>query len=115
VSYFALFHDARRLDDGTDPRHGPRGAAFARELHAAGLVALDEGQLETLCLACHGHTHVTHSDDPTVGTCWDADRLDLTRLGIAPDPRLLNTDKARQLARIGDFGEWVGCDFPTGS
>ena len=29
--------------------------------------------------------------DPTIGTCWDADRLDLWRVGITPHARFLRT------------------------
>ncbi|MFM7531655.1 MAG: hypothetical protein ACKO5J_04035, partial [Rubrivivax sp.] len=34
--------------------------------------------------------------DVTVQTCWDADRLDLGRVGIRPSPRYLCTPAARQ-------------------
>jgi uncharacterized protein len=34
--------------------------------------------------------------DVTVRTCWDADRLDLGRVGVTPDPILLCTDVARR-------------------
>jgi hypothetical protein len=40
------------------------------------------------------------SDDPTIGACWDADRLNLWRLGRRPDDRLLSTDTARDPATI---------------
>jgi uncharacterized protein len=33
--------------------------------------------------------------DVTVLTCWDADRLDLGRVGIRPDPTYLCTAAAR--------------------
>jgi uncharacterized protein len=33
--------------------------------------------------------------DITVQTCFDADRLDLGRVGKIPDPRLLCTDAAK--------------------
>ena len=32
--------------------------------------------------------------DPTIGTCWDADRLDLWRVGITPHVRFLCTAAA---------------------
>lgn len=94
VELFALFHDARRLNEGTDPEHGPRGAALARTL-APLLPALTAEQLERLCTACERHTHSRTHPDPTVRACFDADRLDLARVGITPDPRLLCTDAAR--------------------
>jgi len=97
VRLFALFHDSKRIDDGTDPGHGKRGAAYARELHGK-LFRLKPKQLDTLLYACTWHTDVHHDPDPTIGTCWDADRLDLTRLGIRPDPDYLNTKFARDVA-----------------
>jgi len=38
------------------------------------------------------------SDDPTIGACWDADRLTLARLGILPSVGLLSTEAGRKLA-----------------
>lgn len=52
--------------------------------------------LEWLTLACCGHSEgLTAGADVTVLTCWDADRLDLGRVGKRPDPRRLCTDAAR--------------------
>jgi uncharacterized protein len=39
----------------------------------------------------------------TVQTCWDADRLDLGRVGTTPDPRYLCTAAAKQ----SDIIEWA--------
>jgi uncharacterized protein len=97
VRLFALFHDSKRIHDGDDPGHGKRGAAYARELHGT-LFRLKAKQLDTLLYACTWHTNVRHDPDPTIGTCWDADRLDLTRIGIRPDPDYLNTKFARDVA-----------------
>ena len=96
VLLFALLHDTQRLNDG----HDPRAASFARDLHARGLIAPPAETLELLCDACHDHTAGTTSDDPTVGTCWDADRLNLWRVGMRPDPRWLSTTPAKDPARI---------------
>ena len=41
------------------------------------------------------HTQVRYSDDVTIGTCWDADRLDLLRCQIEPDPARFATEAAR--------------------
>jgi len=93
VGLFALFHDSMRVNDGHDPDHGRRGSALAREL--ARLLPLEQWQLEQLTTACDGHTDGFVSDDPTVGACWDADRLDLPRVRIQPEARLLSTAAAR--------------------
>jgi len=95
VSLFALFHDSRRINDDVDSEHGNRGARLAEQLRAEGLFDITDEQLQVLVYACENHTDVTYSDHPTVGCCWDADRLDLTRIGVAPDPSMLNTEVAK--------------------
>lgn len=95
VFFFGLLHDTRRENDAVDPDHGPRAAAFARELHAEGALPLNDAQLDLLCAAIERHTRGETSDEPTVGTCWDADRLHLPRCGIAVDVSLLSTASAR--------------------
>jgi uncharacterized protein len=95
VFLFALLHDAMRESDGYDPEHGGRAAALAADLHAVGLIRIGATQLELLQHACAEHADGFVSPDPTVGACWDADRLDLPRVGITPDPSLLSTARAR--------------------
>lgn len=97
VRLFALFHDSRRQNEFTDPDHGKRGAAYARELRGSHF-QISEAQLGLLEFACTWHTETSHYPDLTIGTCWDADRLDLGRVGIVPDPNYMNTDSGRQLA-----------------
>lgn len=94
VEFFAALHDACRRNDQRDPGHGARAAALVETLDPV-LVPLSPGQRELLLEACRTHTSGIATDDPTIGTCWDADRLDLLRVGIRPDPRYLVTDAAR--------------------
>jgi uncharacterized protein len=94
VTLFALFHDACRRNDSHDPRHGARDAELAASLvgsHFDGRPC----QLELLLEACAHHTEGNTDAEVTVATCWDADRLDLLRVGIRPLPRKLCTDAAR--------------------
>jgi hypothetical protein len=50
--------------------------------------------------APHGGSHIHGQQHwQTVGACWDADRLHLWRIGVAPDPARLSTAAGR--ARIG--------------
>jgi uncharacterized protein len=94
VELFALLHDSRRLNDDHDPEHGPRAAALARELAAAALLALDAARLDLLAEACARHTDGDTTAEPTIGCCWDADRLELARLHIRPNARFLSTEAA---------------------
>ena len=52
-------------------------------------------QLTLLKFACEHHEKGRVSDNPTVGCCWDADRLDLGRVGITPHPSRLCTNIAK--------------------
>ena len=96
VQLFALLHDCCRQDDGSDIEHGPRAAEFTRTLRNRLIFAEDE-QFEKLTRAIHGHTNELHTDDLDIGTCWDADRLDIGRVfGVKPSRRYLNTDIAKK-------------------
>ncbi|WP_435019128.1 hypothetical protein TA3x_001124 [Tundrisphaera sp. TA3] len=64
------------------------------------LIRLPDRRFQLLHRACSGHTHERTHPDPTIRTCWDADRLDLGRVGLTPDPRLLCTDAARDRATL---------------
>jgi uncharacterized protein len=99
VFLFALFHDSMRLNDNYDPLHGSRGAALARELRDEAF-DLDDAEMDLLAFACEEHTNGGSGPDPTVGVCWDADRLNLWRVGIIPDSRFLSTEAARSEERI---------------
>lgn len=99
VEAFAFLHDSQRQDDGRDRLHGHRAAAFARSLPLA-MLDLSELELDLLVAACRGHSEGIIEADITVCTCWDADRLDLGRVGIVPCPSRLCTDAARDPAMI---------------
>ena len=101
VTLFALFHDSRRINEHRDKNHGLRGGELARSLRGS-LVHLDDRQFDLLYEACRLHTDGCTVGDPTLVACWDADRLDLGRVGITPDPRRLCTDAGRDLLRWAD-------------
>ena len=100
VRLFALFHDSKRVNEGTDRGHGKRGGAYARELHGT-LFLLAPARLDQLVYACTWHTDRKLDSNPTIGTCWDADRLDLTRIGIRPNPTYMSTPYGVELAAAG--------------
>jgi uncharacterized protein len=96
ILLFALFHDAMRENEYHDPEHGRRGAELSRRLHRDGLLQLGDSDRELLYEACRDHDRGLVTDDPTIGASWDADRLNLWRVGHEPDPRLLSTAAARK-------------------
>src|SRR5512139_3901866 len=99
VELFAIFHDSRRSNEGWDDDHGERGAELAACLWGAGF-HLDDRHFNLLQQACREHTKGFTGGDITVQTCWDADRLDLGRVGITPEVRYLCTEPARDSAVI---------------
>lgn len=102
VELFALLHDSQRENEGRDPEHGWRAARFAQSL-AGDVFAIGRSDLDLLMEACEGHSEGRIKADITVATCWDADRLDLGRVGYYPDPERLCTEAARDLRVI----EWA--------
>ena len=99
---FALIHDAQRVDDGYDRGHGRRAAELLLR-HRDEFTLLSETDFESLVWSCSTHTGGTRPLGVISGICWDADRLDLGRIGIQPDPAYLSTESAKALATEGDF------------
>ena len=82
IEYFAYFHDSQRLNDDEDLDHGHRANVFIQSLIKEGkLKDLSPKQQNQLMYACEYHTqqHI-QSDDITILTCVDSDRLDLPRV-----------------------------------
>ena len=101
VQLFALFHDSKREDDHRDLEHGPRAEEYLRTISE--LVPLNRAQFEDLCIACRTHTVGKVTENITIGTCWDSDRLDIGRVGIKPHEKFLINPEAKRIAREEDF------------
>ncbi|HSO62888.1 MAG TPA: HD domain-containing protein [Desulfobacterales bacterium] len=101
VRLFALLHDSCRLNDGDDIFHGPRAAEMLERI-VPSVFALDRDRLELLKQAVRYHTSGQTSPDPTIGTCWDADRLDIGRAGITPCAHYMSTDAGKGIAALDD-------------
>ena len=94
IELFSFLHDSCRENDGHDPFHGSRAVDFARELQGR-LFDIDDAGFALLEEACSKHSDGHMEAHPAVQACWDADRLDLWRVWITPDPRRLATQAAR--------------------
>ncbi len=94
VELFSFFHDSCRLNEYVDDGHGKRGAELATKLRGSLFEATD-AEMVLLVEACTGHSDGEVDADVTVQTCWDADRLDLGRVGIKPDAKYLCTAAAK--------------------
>jgi uncharacterized protein len=95
VRLFAVFHDSRRVNEGVDDGHGKQGADLAALLRGD-LFDLPDNDFDLLYEACARHTDGLTEGDVTIQTCWDADRLDLGRVRIPPNPQRLCTAAAKR-------------------
>lgn len=98
VGLFAYLHDSCRIDDGEDLEHGPRAADYIEVIRDSLLKEVCDEDIELLKKACRLHTVAEKTGDPTIDACFDADRLDLGRVGIDPDPERMATEKGKEIA-----------------
>ena len=89
-----LVHDVMRENENMDLHHGPRAAEFIRSI-AGSWIKLEGHRLHKLIKACQYHSVGRLDSDITVQTCWDADRLDLGRVGTTPKSSYLGSSLAR--------------------
>ncbi len=99
VMLFAVFHDAGRICEGTDPDHGKRGAELALSLRGK-FFDLPDADFALLYTACRDHSLGFLEAEVTCQTCWDADRLDLGRLGIRTRMSRLCTPEAKEATLV---------------
>ena len=109
VQLFGWTHDLARLDDGMDPQHGPAGARYLAEVIETTGLEVPEGGAEVVARAIRHHSDGVTAGEAarlgwleglpwererallTIGACWDADRLDLLRLGMEPLAHKMST------------------------
>lgn len=106
AEWFGFLHDAARVNDDRDPCHGPRASILAHEIREAGHMGeLTSGEFDQLATAIEYHScGFTEGFDAAVMACWDADRLDLLRVGIIPDPQRMCTPMGKHWAASLGFG-----------
>lgn len=101
IIWFAYLHDSQRTNDGLDYNHGPEAAQFVNAIRNTYLQELNNTQIGQLKEACRLHTSTHRTGDITVDTCFDADRLDLPRVGVMPDPMRMATEQGAKYAGRG--------------
>jgi uncharacterized protein len=99
---FGAVHDCRRVNDGYDPEHGERAAAW---LGTEGWMdRLGIGHLTpTMVASLNGHDKGCTTEDLLEGLGWDADRSLLGRVGVQPDRRFFSVASS-----FGAFNALVG-------
>ena len=101
ISYFAYFHDCMRVNEHIDNGHGYRGGRYA--MLNKELLGLSDEDLRILYRACAGHTGGVNPSCDTIACCWDADRLDIRRVGADLKLKFFNTKEARRMVKNQDF------------
>ena len=89
VELFAFLHDSQRRNEFEDEFHGERAAEYAASMNRR-YFDLHDTQLSQLVNAIRFHSDGDVHQCSTIQTCWDADRLDLGRVGIKPSARYLS-------------------------
>ncbi|MCY3744340.1 hypothetical protein F4Z99_04035 [Candidatus Poribacteria bacterium] len=102
VQLFAVFHDCMRQNDDIDPGHGRRGAEYAVQIKNE-LINIPSDDFDKFYYACEWHTDQRTTDDVTIAACWDADRLDIGRVGYILDPQYMNSKPAQEIAKRDDI------------
>ena len=102
VQLFAVFHDCMRWNDDIDPGHGRRGAEYAAQIKDE-LINIPQDDFDKFYYACEWHTDQIATSDITIAACWDADRLDIGRVGYILDPQYMNSKPAQEIAKRDDL------------
>ena len=101
ISYFAYFHDSMRVNEHIDNGHGYRGGRYA--MLNKELLGLSDEDLRILYRACAGHTGGVNPSCDTIACCWDADRLDIRRVGANLKLKFFNTKEAIRMVKNDDY------------
>lgn len=91
---FAILHDSQRHDRLHDADHGHRAALVASGSAVLGKLLGPLGVAQVV-EACVAHSDGLVSDDPVIGTCWDADRLAMLQRRRQPHMAYMSTTRCR--------------------
>ena len=113
VRLFAYLHDCRRQHDFEDLEHGYRASKFVIKLYKIGILSfLSDDRVKKLAEACeHHNTADVRELDPTIGACYDADRIELIRFGITPEPIFMSTEMGKWIAEKIKENEYNNVSF----
>lgn len=105
VTAFAYLHDSERENNAEDPDHGLRASKLIDAIRTSELKVLNDEQIEKLKRACELHTIQQSTGDPTIDICFDADRMDLLRVGIMPLPERMATKQGAEMVGNPQYKE----------
>jgi uncharacterized protein len=104
VTLFAYLHDACRATEDWDPERGTRAAQLAYRWRGV-YFDLSRQNFDLLYTACAAQGDGLLEGDITLQACWDADRLDIGRVGAMLIPSLLCTEAARD-PNMMEWADW---------
>jgi uncharacterized protein len=102
IRWFAYLHDCRRGTERPFEVHGYLAASYISRIRKTFLKDLADAEIKSLKLACKYHTLKRRTKDLTADICLDADRLDLNRVGIKPDPKKMTTVAGWRFAQMSE-------------
>jgi len=94
-----FLHDAGRTDDFGGNQHALDSAILARPLLIRLYPHIDA---DLVCYAIARHADGMTTDDPLIGSLWDADRLELKRIGRYVREDLLSTAEGKRIFRVAN-------------
>lgn len=103
---FAYLHDSERMNNAEDIKHGLRASKLIDTFRQTKLRDLSDEQIDKLKRACELHTTEHRTGDITIDICFDADRMDLLRVGIMPDPYRMATKRGAELVSDPRYEDW---------
>jgi uncharacterized protein len=124
IEIFAWVHDLARENDDGGNQHAIDGAVAIDQIVPAVFDEVLPDQMETLRSAIRYHSDGMTAQQAfeagllpgvawqrellvaTIGCCWDADRLDLPRVGIVPDARFMSTPSWRHVRTTVLAADW---------
>ena len=109
VRLFAYLHDKCRLSNHNDWKHGERAAEMLYVIRGSLLKDLTDEEFYLLEKACRFHTTMHRIGNPTIDICFDADRLDLGRVGVEPYPIKMATERGKFYALFPSEFEKMSC------
>ncbi len=108
IKLFAYLHDVCRDTNLKDPFHGERAALLVESIRSSLLFGLLDSDISNIVEACRTHNDTLKTGNLIIDMCFDADRLDLPRCGIMPNPDRMATTQGKFFANnMGIFNQRI--------
>lgn len=106
VMAFAYLHDSERINNDIDENHGERASKLIDAIRYTELNELNDEQISILKRACKLHNKELRTGNLTIDVCFDADRMDLIRVGITPSSNRMATRIGAEIVSNPKYREY---------